>query len=126
MMDLRNRALAEVARADDFIVSDKLVSLLLSQLSENKLLNPVFSRLFSAEGAEVYIRPITDYVRVGVDVDFYTLLEAAAQRGETAIGYRRSDQANDADAAFGVYLNPRKSEKRSFVAADRLIVLAED
>ncbi len=39
MMDLRNRALAQIARADDFIVSDKLVSLMMSQLSENKNLD---------------------------------------------------------------------------------------
>ena len=126
MMDLRNRALAEVARADDFIVSDKLVSLLLSQLAENRQLNPVFRQLFSAEGAEVYIRPITDYVRTGVAVDFYTLLEAAAQRKETAIGYRIGAQANNASAAFGVTLNPKKHEKLTFAAGDRLVVLAED
>jgi hypothetical protein len=126
MMDLRNRALAEVAKADDFIVSDKLVSLLLSQLSENRQLNPVFRQLFSADGAEVYIRPISDYVRTGVAVDFYTLLEAAAQRGETAIGYRLAAQANNADASFGVTLNPKKDQKISFGTSDRLVVLAED
>ena len=35
MLDLRNRALAEVTHADDFIVSDRLVSLLMAQISEN-------------------------------------------------------------------------------------------
>ena len=38
MLDLRNRDLAEVTKADDFIVSDKLISLLMSQVSENKYL----------------------------------------------------------------------------------------
>ncbi|MCC6559807.1 MAG: potassium transporter TrkA, partial [Xanthomonadales bacterium] len=66
MMDLRNRALAQVAKADDFIVSDKLVSLMLAQLSENKHLEKVFRVLFSAEGSEIYIRPIGDYIRPGV------------------------------------------------------------
>ena len=36
MLDVRNRELAEVTSADDFIVSDKLVSLMLSQVSENR------------------------------------------------------------------------------------------
>ena len=36
MLDIRNHNLAEVTHADDFIVRDKLVSLLLAQLSENK------------------------------------------------------------------------------------------
>lgn len=36
MLDIRNRDLGVVAKADDFIVSDNLISLMLSQLSENK------------------------------------------------------------------------------------------
>jgi voltage-gated potassium channel Kch len=126
MMDLRNRALAQVARADDFIVSDKLVSLMLSQLSENKHLDAVFRQLFAAEGSEIYIRPVTDYVKPGVPVDFYTLLEAAARRGETAIGYRELVHGQDASRGFGVKVNPKKSDKVTFAAGDKIIVLAED
>ncbi len=126
MMDLRNRALAQVARADDFIVSDKLVSLMLSQLSENKHLDRVFSQLFAADGSEVYIRPIRDYIKIGVPVDFYTLIEAAARRGETAIGYRQLAYSNDPQRGFGVKVNPNKSEKNIFTAEDKIIVLAED
>src|SRR6185295_84817 len=36
MIDVRNRELAEVARIDDFVVSNKLVSLMLAQASENE------------------------------------------------------------------------------------------
>ncbi|MEO8061690.1 MAG: potassium transporter TrkA [Pseudomonadota bacterium] len=126
MMDLRNRALAQIARADDFIVSDKLVSLMMSQLSENKSLEQVFKVLFSSEGSEIYIRPMTDYIRLGTTVDFYTVLEAAAQRGETAIGYRLMNHADDKGKGYGVNVNPKKSEKHSFSQNDQIIVLAED
>ncbi|MDC8012387.1 CASTOR/POLLUX-related putative ion channel [Tahibacter soli] len=126
MMDVRNRALAQVAKADDFIVSDKLVSLMLSQLSENKHLDRVFRQLFSADGSEIYIRPIGQYVRTAAPVDFYTLLEAAALRGETAIGYRVAALADDKDAGYGVKVNPKKSDKVQFAPGDQLIVLAED
>jgi voltage-gated potassium channel Kch len=126
MMDLRNRALAQVAKADDFIVSDKLVSLMLSQLSENKHLDGVFRVLFSSEGSEVYIRPMSDYVRPGVPVNFHTVLEAAARRGETAIGYRQLVHANDPARGYGVKVNPNKSEVVTFAADDRIVVLAED
>ncbi len=57
MLDDRNRELAEVTQADDFIVSDKLISLMLSQISENKQLTEVFDQLFSSEGSEIYLRP---------------------------------------------------------------------
>jgi voltage-gated potassium channel Kch len=126
MMDLRNRALAQIARADDFIVSDKLVSLMMSQLSENKNLEQVFKVLFSSEGSEVYIRPMTDYIRLGATVDFYTVLEAAAQRGETAIGYRLMNYADDKNRGYGVNVNPKKSEQHSFSANDQIVVLAEN
>jgi ion channel POLLUX/CASTOR len=126
MMDMRNRALAQIARADDFIVSDKLVSLMMSQLSENKNLDRVFKVLFSSEGSEIYIRPMTDYVKLGSTVDFYTVLEAAAQKGETAIGYRLMKYADDKERGYGVNVNPRKSEKHSFGDGDKIIVLAED
>ncbi|HWT16461.1 MAG TPA: potassium transporter TrkA [Patescibacteria group bacterium] len=126
MMDLRNRALAQVAKADDFIVSDKLVSLMLAQLSENRDLDRVFRALFSAEGAEIYLRPVGDYVRTGAALDFHTLLEAAAQRGETAIGYRIAADAQDKEHGYGVRMNPNKSDKVVFAPNDRIIVLAED
>ena len=126
MMDLRNRALAQIARADDFIVSDKLVSLMMSQLSENKNLEQVFKVLFSSEGSEIYIRPMTDYIKLGSTVDFYTVLEAAAERGETAIGYRLMQYADDRNHGYGVNVNPKKSEKHAFTERDQIVVLAEN
>lgn len=126
MRDVRNRALAEIAKADDFIVSDKLVSLLLSQISENKHLEKVFKDLFRSEGSEIYIRNMKDYVQTGKPVDFYTVIEAAAVRGETALGYRQVEHSQNADKAYGVVVNPKKSNKVTFKEEDRIIVLAED
>ncbi len=126
MMDMRNRALAQIARADDYIVSDKLVSLMMSQLSENKNLDKVFRVLFSSEGSEIYIRPMTDYITLGRTVDFYTVLEAAAQKGETAIGYRLMKHADDRTRGYGVNVNPKKSERHTFAEHDKIVVLAED
>ncbi|MDZ4812984.1 MAG: potassium transporter TrkA [Pseudomonadota bacterium] len=126
MMDIKNRALAQVAQADDFIVSDKLASLMLSQLSENKKLDQVFRQLFSAEGSEIYIRPMSHYVRSGTEVDFHTVIESAAVRGETALGYRLVAHANDSAKGYGVKVNPRKSDRILFGADDQIIVLAED
>jgi len=125
MLDLRNRELAEVTRADDFIVSDRLISLLLSQVSENRSLMAVFDDLFDPEGAEIYLKPATDYVRPGQPVSFYTLVEAARRRGEIAIGYRQAAASTDASRSYGVVVNPAKSARVSFTAEDRIIVLAE-
>jgi ion channel POLLUX/CASTOR len=126
MQDMRNRQLAQIARADDFIVSDKLVSLMLSQLSENKMLDRVFKTLFASEGSEIYIRPVSQYVRTGMMMKFVTVVEAAARRNETAIGFRKLSLADDKNAGFGVKVNPGKMEEVFFDAGDQIIVLAEE
>jgi len=125
MLDLRNRELAEAAKVDDFIVSEHLISLMLAQLSENSELQGVFVDLFDPEGAEVYLKPISAYVQTDQPVDFYTVVEAARQRGETAIGYRIMSESQNAEKSYGVKTNPRKSEKVTFRMEDKLIVIAE-
>lgn len=125
MLDVKNRQLAEVTRADDFIVSDRLVSLMLAQLSEEKDLQPVFQDLFDPEGAEVYLKPAGEYVKLDTAVSFYTVLEASLRKGELAIGYRIASQAQDASKMYGVRVNPDKSESVALTSADKIIVLAE-
>ncbi|MCL4268998.1 MAG: NAD-binding protein [Anaerolineales bacterium] len=125
MLDLRNRELAEAAKVDDFIVSDHLISLMLAQLSENAELMDVFTDIFDPEGAEVYLKPISDYVAVGQPVNFYTVVEAAKRRGETAMGYRLMSESHDAEKAYGVHTNPKKSERVIFKPEDKLIVISE-
>jgi voltage-gated potassium channel Kch len=126
MLDLRNRELAEVAQVDDFIVSDHLISLMLAQLSEDDNLFDVFQNIFDPEGAEIYLKPIEDYVEIGQPVTFYTVVEAARRRGETALGYRITAEENNAEKDYGVYTNPLKSEKMVFSEVDRIIVVAEE
>lgn len=118
MIDVRNRKLAEVTRADDFVVSNKLVSLMLAQASENEHITAIFDDLLDAEGSEIHTKPITDFVLPGSSVDFVTLTHAARMVGYVAIGYALADGS--------VRVNPPKSEKRSFGAGDRLVVLSRD
>lgn len=126
MLDVRNRALADVTKADDFIVSDKLVSLMLAQISENKELNAVFADIFDPEGSELYLKLASNYVKTGEPVTFYTVVEAARRKGEVALGYRIAARANDASQAYGVAVNPDKSRPITFADWDRIIVLAEN
>jgi len=125
MLDIRNRDLAEVERADDFIVSDRLISMVLSQISENKALGAVFSDLFDPRGSEIYLKPAEHYVKLGEPINFYTIVGPAQRRNEVALGYRRNADANDAVRRYGVVLNPKKSVPVTFEAGDKIIVLAE-
>lgn len=123
MVDVRNRELAEVTRADDFVVSNKLVSLMLAQASENDALTAIFDDLLDEAGSELYMRATSDYVTLGEPVNFYTVSEAARQRGEVAIGYHRP---RPGAVANGIVINPNKAVDETYAEGDRLIILARD
>jgi Trk K+ transport system NAD-binding subunit len=125
LLDLRDRALAEVARADDFIVSDRLISLMIAQVAETPQLNAVFEDLLDPEGAEIYLKAAGDYVVEDRPVPYAAVVEAARRRGEVAIGFRLQAEAADPGAAYGVHLNPPKHQQLTFRAGDRVVVLAE-
>jgi voltage-gated potassium channel Kch len=126
MLDIRNRNLADVTRADDFIVSNKLISLMLAQISENKQLNAVFTDIFDPDGSEIYLKKSSRYVNSNQPTNFYTITESAARLGEIAIGYRIKAHANDPSKAYGVVVNPNKSDKITLTENDKIIVLAEN
>jgi voltage-gated potassium channel Kch len=126
ILDVRNRSLAEVTRADDFIVSDKLASLMVSQVAENKFMNAVFADIFDPEGSEIYLKPARDYVPLHQPVNFYTVVQSAVQRSQVAIGYRLKAASQEANQGYGVVVNPDKSVRLSFSENDQIIVLAED
>ncbi len=130
MLDDRNRKLAEITHTDDFIVSVKLDSLMLSQISENRELKTVFEDLFDAGGAAIYIKPAENYVELGRPVNFYTILESARQRNQIAIGYKLQEDRAPAEEeymlAYGVVVNPKKSNQIFFAEGDRIIVISDE
>ena len=125
ILDVLNRDLAAVAEADDFIVSNTLVSLMVGQLAQNPRLVRVFDELFTIGGHEIYLKPATHYVEPG-EVAFATVCEAALRRDEIAIGYRIAARARDAAASYGVVVDPAKRARVRLGADDKVIVLATD
>jgi voltage-gated potassium channel Kch len=125
ILEIQNRELAAVAEADDFIVSNTLVALMVAQLAENRHLVRVFDELFTYGGHDIRIKPADQYVVPDAEVDFYAVLEAAARRDEIAIGYRMGARAHDASHNFGVVVNPRKSDRIRLGHADQVVVLTQ-
>jgi hypothetical protein len=124
MHDENNRALAEVTEADDIVISDTVIGLLLAQLAENRHLADVFGYLFDSRGSEIYPRPAGGYVKTGTRVSFSTVVESARRQGETAIGYRDATARND-PPHYGIVLNPGKTDPIVLGERDSVIVLAE-
>jgi voltage-gated potassium channel Kch len=125
MIDDRNRVLASVADVDDIVVSGEIVSLLVTQLSEDGRLEAVFKELLGAEGSEIYLRPAEWYVQPGDAVSWATVVAGAARRNETAIGLKSALLA-EPGMKFGVVVNPPKSQTYTIGAGDAVVVLAED
>lgn len=120
--DVKNAAIIDLAKSDDFIISELVASKMMSQISENRHLLPVFDDLLSVQGSEIYLKPARDYVKTGVAIDFYTLVAAANEKGEIAIGYQINQKAH----VSKLMLNPLKTEIFTLTDADMVIVIAED
>jgi hypothetical protein len=121
MLNERNRALGQSARSDDFIVSSRLISLMLTQISENEELLQIFAEILDEAGSEIYLRPALAYVS-DQPVTFATVVAAAAAREESAFGYRRAPNGEDRGV---LKLNPRKSEVVHFRPGDAVVVMAK-
>ena len=126
ILDDHNRELIETERSDDFIVSDKLVSHAISQISENSHLYPVFEKIFSGTAQHIRLKPISNYVATDQQVSFNEVIEAASRAGESAIGYRSLALQSEAGELHGVRLNPSRSEKFSFSPGDSVISVCND
>lgn len=123
--DPRTKELAKVAEASDYVVSNELVSMLLSQVAENRAINDVWADLFQSEGSEIYLKNAHRYAGPNETVTFYDIMGRARAKAEIALGYRKADQADGAQA--GVFINPAdKTVPLVFTAADSIIVLSED
>jgi voltage-gated potassium channel Kch len=126
MLDVRNRELADVNKVNDFVISGKIISLMVAQISENKHLNLVYDQLFGSEGAEIYMKQITNYVTLKGEVNFYTLVESAKLKNEIAIGYKIEAEAANASKNYGIYMNPQKATLTKFTDQDKIIVIGEE
>jgi hypothetical protein len=122
ILDSSKAEIARVAAVDDLVVSDKLAALLMTQISENVALAPVFADLFDVDGASLNLKPIEYFADLGKSVTFGELVAQAAARGDSAIGIRIAANASQ-DGSTGVELNPSKHATYKPAAGDGLVVV---
>ena len=122
IIDSSKAEIARVAAVDDLVVSDKLAALLMTQISENEALAPVFADLFDADGASINLLPVEHFAKLGTEISFGELVAAAAAAGHSAIGIRIAANSTK-DGSTGVELNPSKHNTYKPVAGDGLVVI---
>ena len=118
---LRNRELASKLRSDDFVVSDRLIGLMMAQISEEDRLSAVFADLLDSDGCEIYLRPAASYLS-GASATMEQIVAAAAAHGHIAFGIARTGP----DGNVVVKVNVDKSAVEAIDADLRVVVLAEN
>ncbi len=122
-----NQSLAASTGVHDFVVSSRLVSMLLAQISEDPLMHAVYQDLFSEVGSEIYLKSATLYLDdLPRQVTFAELTRLAQERGEVCLGVKLKSAEDRADLNYGISLAPPKISVWALDAADTLVVLAED
>ena len=61
VMDSSNQASVSSAGVKDFIISDRFISMLLTQMSEEPEIKRVYDDLFEEDGSEIYLKPLALY-----------------------------------------------------------------
>ena len=87
LLDAKAAELAVVSGADDFVVSDALASLMMSQLSEHPDLAEVYRQIYSAGGSSLHMESAADFVGKG-ELTFGQVVATTAVHGRLAIGWR--------------------------------------
>lgn len=121
MKSVENQMLCKVANVNDFVVGNSLASLIMTQISENPKLLPLFIDLLDSDGSEIYMKEASSYVKLNQPVNMYTMTEAAKIRNEIFVGYKR-----ETPAGMEIITNPVKTDVVTFVEKDMVIVIAED
>lgn len=127
VLNSENQDIILQTNVDDFIISNKLITMILAQLSEEPLIKVLYDDLFSEDGSEIYVKPAKLYFdRFPQEIRFVDVINQAFKRDEICLGYRSGKLSNDAEANFGVKLNPAKDEVLHITEDDFLVVLSED
>ena len=127
VLNSENQEIITQTEVDDFIISNKLITMILAQLSEQPLIKKVYDDLFSEDGSEIYVKPANLYAKAfPLALKFGDLIALAGLRREICLGIRKGSLSKDPDNNFGVMLNLPKNQSIELEEDDFLVVLSED
>jgi hypothetical protein len=127
ILDSQNDALVARAGVQDVIISNRLVSMIMAQISESPDIEKVYDDIFQEDGSEIYLKPAALYFdSLPAKVSFADMMAIAQLRGEICMGVKIMAFENDKAENNGVKLIPEKNTVFDLQADDSLVVLAED
>lgn len=127
ILDSQNDALVARAGVQDVIISNRLVSMIMAQISESRDIEKVYDDIFQEDGSEIYLKPVSLYFKtLPAEVTFADMMAIAQKRQEICIGVKVSASENDKTANNGITLIPAKGTVYQLQPDDNLVVVAED
>ncbi|MED5372101.1 MAG: hypothetical protein VX899_13870 [Myxococcota bacterium] len=128
VLDSRNQELISRAGVNDFIISNRMVSMVFAQISSEPDIQRVYDDLFQEDGSEIYVKPAWLYFdQLPVTCTFADLMAHVRKRDtEICIGWKRKALETDGEQNYGVQLIPLKDTQITLTAEDGLVVVAED
>jgi len=125
--DSKNMELIAYTGVNDLIISNRLISMMLAQISENRKTYRLYDQLLKESGSEIYIKPIDLYFQSIPDqVTFADIIQAAQKRDEICIGIKIKALEKDFEANFGIQINPHKMKTFELQDGDSFVVLSEN
>jgi hypothetical protein len=127
VLDSDNQELVARAGVHDFIISNRYISMLLAQVSEDSDIKGVYDDLFQEEGSEIYLKPASLYfTSFPHEATFADMMRIAQKREEVCLGVKIKALEKDGEQNFGVKLIPEKNTSFTLKEDDALVVLAVD
>ena len=116
--DGAKKSLIDLDDNNEFIVSNTLSSLLMTQLADNHSLKEIFEELFTPQGNEIHIKPIDCYCdfKKGDSIFIYELINLCLDSNQTFIGIIENEVLS---------LNPIKTDKVILNETIELVVISE-
>jgi hypothetical protein len=125
--DSKNMELIAYTGVNDLIISNRLISMMLAQISENNKIYGLYDQLLKEAGAEIYIKPIELYFHsIPQKLKFADMICAAQNRNEICIGIKIKKNEKAFDENFGIEINPLKTKVFELQEGDSLVVLSEN
>jgi len=127
VLNSENQDIITQTDVDDFIISNKLITMILAQLSEEPNIRALYDDIFSEDGSEIYVKPTRLYFdKLPHKCSFADVINLASKRDEICLGIRKGNLSKSASDNFGVKLNLPKDEIIEINENDYLVVLSED
>ena len=117
LLDADDVNLARWTGADDYVISDAIVSRIMTQIALQPERRPILRILYATEGPSIHLVSAAD---LGLDgeVGCAEIISTAYSCGLLAIGWRHASERGGE-----VVLNPRTSERVVLRADDAIVVI---